>query len=494
MDSSNNDQQKSNHAQERILKNTSYLTLAFILQKVLSFLYFIYIAREIGPVDLGLYDPIKSLIPIFLILIDFSLSVVLVREIARKPEKTEEYLSNVLGVKTIFAFVIILGMGFFTNISNYEPLIKSILYLDAVIVALDTFTLTFFAVFRGLQNMKYEALGIIGTQILTIIFFFICLMHGWGLPALFVAVVTGSIFNFFFSSIMLKRKLHIKIRLAWNVDIIKKFLKIALPFAITAILVKFYTYTDRFMLLGLEGQDHVGWYVSAHKLTYALEFIPSAFAVSIFPAMSAFYLNSHTKLKQTFEKAMHYLMLISMPISIGAIIMADKLILTMYGEAYETSITPLRILMVGLVVIFLNFPVGAFLNACNRQIKNTINMAIAVGINIILNIYFIAVKGYTFNGAAVAAMVSGFVLFFLGLRWVRKIIKIDKKILLISLLKTFAAGAVMAALLLLLKDQLSIFIIIPLAALFYLGVLYSLKGISKSDIRSLYRAFLRKSL
>lgn len=174
--------------------------------------------------------------------------------------------------------------------------------------------------------------------------------------------------------------------------------------------------------------------------------------------------------------------------------MADKLILTMYGEAYETSITPLRILMVGLVVIFLNFPVGAFLNACNRQIKNTINMAIAVGINIILNIYFIAVKGYTFNGAAVAAMVSGFVLFFLGLRWVRKIIKIDKKILLISLLKTFAAGAVMAALLLLLKDQLSIFIIIPLAALFYLGVLYSLKGISKSDIRSLYRAFLRKSL
>ena len=97
----------NNQSQERILKNTGYLTVAFILQKILSFLYFIYIARALGPVDFGFYDPAKTLIPIFLILIDFSLSVVLVREIARKPENTEEYLSSVLAVKVIFAFFII---------------------------------------------------------------------------------------------------------------------------------------------------------------------------------------------------------------------------------------------------------------------------------------------------------------------------------------------------------------------------------------------------
>ena len=203
-------QLNDSQSEERILKNTSYLTLAFVLQKILSFLYFIYIARSIGPVDLGLYDPIKSLIPILLILIDFSLSVVLVREIARAPERVEEYLGSVLGIKAVFAFVIILGMGLFTNFSNYSTLIKTVLYLDAIIVILDTFTLTFFAVFRGLQNMKYEAIGMIGTQILTIIFGVTGLQLNWGLRALFVAVVIGSVFNFIFSFLMVRRKVKIQ--------------------------------------------------------------------------------------------------------------------------------------------------------------------------------------------------------------------------------------------------------------------------------------------
>lgn len=318
----NNNNSQNNQSQERILKNTSYLTIAFILQKILSFLYFIYIARNLGPFDLGLYDPIKSLIPIFLILIDFSLSVVLVREIARKPDNTERYLSSVLGIKLIFAFVIILVMGLYTNLSDFSGMIKTIIYLDAIIVALDTFTLTFFAVFRGLQNMKFESIGIIITQVLTIIFGVIGIKFNWGLQTLFVAVVIGSVFNFLFSYIMLRRKIKIRITFRWDKEIIKKFMKIALPFAIAAIFVKIYTYTDRFMLLSIAGQRFVGWYVTAHKLTYALEFIPSAFAVSIFPAMSAFYLYSRKNLAKTFEKTIHYLIILSVPISLGILVLA----------------------------------------------------------------------------------------------------------------------------------------------------------------------------
>jgi len=490
MPTDNNNQHNNNQFQERILKNTSYLTIAFILQKILSFLYFIYIARNLGPVDLGLYDPIKSLIPIFLILIDFSLSVVLVREIARKPNNTELYLSSVLGIKVIFAFIIILGMGLYTNLSNYSSLIKTIIYLDAIIVALDTFTLTFFAVFRGLQKMKYESIGIVITQVLTIIFGVISIMLDWGLQTLFIAVVIGSVFNFLFSYIMLRRKIKIRITFRWNMDIIKRFMKIALPFAIAAFLVKIYTYTDRYMLLYYAGQRFVGWYVTAHKLTYALEFIPSAFAVSIFPAMSAFYLYSKKDLAKTFEKAMHYLMILAVPISLGILVLADKIILTLYGEAFETSIVPLRILMIGLIVIFLNFPVGAFLNACNSQVINTINMGIAVTINVVLNI--ILIPEHSFVGAAIAALVSGIILFCLGLRWVGKVMNYNKKFLLIMFLKSAAAGFLMAIILWFSKEHLSIYFSIPLGAIIYLIAIYLFKGISKKDLKTLYHTFVRK--
>ncbi|MCH7491990.1 flippase [Patescibacteria group bacterium] len=480
----------NNNFQERILKNTSYLAVAFILQKILSFLYFIYLARILGPEDLGLYDPIKSLIPILLILIDFSLSVVLVREIARKPHKAAEYLSSVLGIKVVFAFVIILIMGLFTNFSSYSTLIKTILYLDAIIVVLDTFTLTFFAVFRGLQNLKYESLGIIGTQVITIIFGVIALQQDLGLQYLFIAVAFGSIFNFIFSYSMLRKKLKLKIRLHWNIDIIKRFLRIAIPFAIAAIFVKIYTFTDRFLLLLMSGQSHVGWYVTAHKLTFALEFIPSAFAASIFPAMSAYYMYSRTKLSKIFEKTTHYLMIIAMPISFGMVILADKIILTLYGSDFETSILPLRILISSLIVVFLNFPVGALLNACNKQVVNTINMGIVVVINVALNL--ILIKEYSFNGAAISAFVSGFILFFLGLRWVGKIIDYDKIFLLKTLGKVMGASMIMAILLYFSRELLSIYISIPLGMVTYFVFLYLFKGISKDDLGTLYRSIRKR--
>lgn len=504
-----NSQNNSTQSQERILKNAGYLTIAFILQKILSFLYFVYISRIIGPVDLGLYDPVKSLIPIFLIIIDFSLSAVLVREIARTPQRVEEYLSNILGMKIFFALIILLGMGLFTNLSSFPALTKTILYLDGVIVVLDTFTLTFFAVFRGMQKMKFEAIGMIVTQVLTVIVGVVGLQSHYDLRILFFAVLAGSFFNILFSYTLLRKKLKIRIRFAWQKQIIITFLKMAWPFAITAILVKIYTYTDRFLLLALSGQGSVGWYVVAHKFTYALEFIPSAFAASIFPAMSVFFISSKENLIRTFEKAMYYLMILALPISFGIFVLADKIIISLSGQAYATSVLPLRILISGLIVIFLNFPVGAFLNACNRQVINTINMAIAVVINVIINILLI--KQYTIVGAAIAALVSGFVLFSLGLRCVGKIITYNKKFLVKTFFKTIASAAIMAGVLYFLKSKvditinldtspiwknigslLSLGIYILIGFLIYFGIMLIVKGFSLSDFRFLYRKLISK--
>lgn len=480
-----------NHTQEKILRNTSYLTIAFVMQKVLSFVYFILIARSIGPVDLGLYDPAKSLIPVLLILIDFSLSVVMVREIARAPEKTEEYLGNIISVKAVFAFFVILAMGLYTNFSGHSSLIKTVLYLDAIIVVLDTFTLTFFAVFRGRQNMRYEALGMIGTQIITMTFGLISLKLHWGLPALFMAVGFGSIFNFIFSLTALRVKAKIRLRPRWNKTVLKMLLWTAVPFAISAMFTKMYTYTDRYMLLWIAGQRYVGWYAVANKMTYAFEFIPSAFSASIFPAMSAFYLTSKIDLAKTFEKAVRYLVVLAIPMSLGIMVLANVLILKIYKADFITSVTPLRIMIAGLLVVFLNFPVGAFLNACNRQKINTINMIITVIINISLN--FLLIKKYTFNGAAISALVSGIILFFLGLYWVGKIAPYDKLGILRLIGKTLIAGGIMAGVLWLIKDNVSLFVSIPVGAIIYGAAMFAVRGITKSDILAISHIFSKKA-
>jgi len=78
-----------------IAKNTSYFTLALILQKVISFTYFVLIARAIGPEDLGKYYFAISFTSIFGIFIDIGQSSVLTREVAKRPDEAEKLFSSV---------------------------------------------------------------------------------------------------------------------------------------------------------------------------------------------------------------------------------------------------------------------------------------------------------------------------------------------------------------------------------------------------------------
>ena len=55
-----------------IAKNTSYFTLALILQKVISFSYFTIIARALGPEDLGKYYFAIAFASVAIILTDFT--------------------------------------------------------------------------------------------------------------------------------------------------------------------------------------------------------------------------------------------------------------------------------------------------------------------------------------------------------------------------------------------------------------------------------------
>jgi O-antigen/teichoic acid export membrane protein len=88
-----------------IARNTSYFTLALVLQKIISLAYFTMYARELGPNDLGQYYFAISVTSIFAIFIDFGLSNILTREIAKHPEKSSDLLGNILTVKLVLAAI-----------------------------------------------------------------------------------------------------------------------------------------------------------------------------------------------------------------------------------------------------------------------------------------------------------------------------------------------------------------------------------------------------
>jgi O-antigen/teichoic acid export membrane protein len=190
-------------------------------------------------------------------------------------------------------------------------------------------------------------------------------------------------------------------------------------------------------------------------------------------------LTDKEKLKQTFEKAMHYLMIISLPLAAGVIVLAEPVVLKIYTADYFNSIFPLKILMVGLFFLFINYPVGYLLNAGNRQVTNTINAGVTVLVSVVLNI--ILIPKYSYVGAAVSSLVSTIVLFVLGMYWVPKIINYNYWYLIKSFIKALLASMVMAGVIYFLMPVLSFLVLIPLGAVVYFCALLVFRGVSKQD-------------
>jgi len=472
-----------------IAKNTSYFTFALILQKILSFTYFTLIARVLGPEDLGKYYFAVSFTTIFAIFIDLGLANVLTREVAKTKEKAGELLGAVLAVKLPLAAVSAVAAAIFVNLMGYSDLVKDLVYISIVSMALDSFTLSFFSVIRGFHNLFFESVASVVFQVIVLVLGLSALYRGMGLRWLVAALATASVFNFLYSLFLVRFKWKIKIVPIFDKKLIKPVMVIAAPFAIFAVFQRIYTYADTVLLSALAGDKYVGLYQVAFKITTALQFLPMAFVAGVYPAFASYWVKNREQLVVTFERAMSYLIIIALPISVGIMVLADKIVL-LFKQGFGESILPLRLIMAALVFIFLNFPIGSLLNACDKQKINTRNMGIALLVSVILNLLLI--PKMLVVGASVTVIVANLTMFVLGMRYVPNIIPYRPRKIVIVFLKSFSAALIMALAVAYLKNGLNVFAAAAAGGILYFAALFVMGGFKKEDIMSIWRAFGKK--
>lgn len=473
-----------------IAKNTSYFTLALIVQKVISFTYFTLIARALGPENLGKYYFAISFTSIFSIFIDFGLGNVLMREVAKYKEKSKELLGSVLAIKIPAAIIIYTLAVIMVNLLGYPELVRDLVYLSAICMVFDSFSLTFFSVIRGHHNLTFESISSIIFQLIVLAFGLTMLKLGMSLRWLMGALVAASTFNLIYSSVLITLKWKIKLIPKFNYNLISSLIKITIPFGMFVMFQKTYLYLDSVFLSLLAGDKYVGLYQVAFKMIFALQFLPLAFVASLYPAMSSYWLNNKEQLSTTFVRSINYLIIISLPISVGIITLSDKIVL-IFKSSYNESILPLQITMVALVFIFINYPIGALLNACEKQKINTINMGVSLLASITLNLLLIPYLKTT--GASITVVVTNMLMFILGLYWVPKIIKIKASDILRIFIKSLIAVIIMGIATLYLKNILNIFFVIIISGILYFGILFILGGFKKQDILSIINSLTKKS-
>jgi len=474
---------------QKLAKNTLYLTLASIAQKVIAFAYFSVVARYIGVEGTGSYFLALAVTGVMSVFADLGLTSVLIREVAKKGREPIEWVRNIVGIKLIAVPITLIATFIIPIFLNYDADITLLIRIAAFILVADTVTLSFYGVLRGLHSLKYEAIGIFtGQTIVAVVGSILLFTNTATIPLLIGVLLLGSTWNMFFSAFQVARKLTWKALLP-SYSMGFKPLKIALAFFLAAIFVKLYSYIDTITLSKVLGQSAVGIYAVAYKFTYAFQFLPLAFVASLYPTMSQ-YSDDKDHLKKILLDAFWYMGLLGFPIVFGIFALSDQIILTVYGADYEQSIIALQILIFALIPIFLDFPVGSLLNATNRQTTKMVLMGITMLINLTANLILIPKFGVI--GASIAGLISFSFLFISGFLVTRSIFKLS----IIDIIKRigglFISSIGMAIVVIFIKEYVNIVVSIFAGAVIYISSAFMTRSFTVEHLKSIKHLLLKK--
>jgi O-antigen/teichoic acid export membrane protein len=466
-----------------LARNTLYLTVATVGQKIIAFVYFLFLARIMQPENTGAYFLATSLVLMFSVVADFGVTPVLVREIAKWPERSVSFARRALAVKLVLMILGAIGVVIAGALLGYEAEIRSLIIIGSFILMLDALHLFFYGLIRAHHTLEQESVGMFLGMFTTAAFGGLVL---WISPSLFLlmfALLAGSVVNVVIAAGTSVRRFGARVLLPqWDPIFTKRILRMALPFALGAVFVKVYSYVDSIMIAKFLGTVEVGLYSIAYKFTYAFQFVPLAFVASLYPSFAQ-NSNDPKNLAKLFERSIWYMAMVAVPITLGLWLVAPEAVI-LAGTEYASASQVLRLLVFVLLPIFLDFPIGSLLNAANRQTLKTTIMGITMIVNVLLNFWLIPLLGIV--GAAISALVSFSFMFLSGLLFVRQILKGYKFAGLFKLLAPIALGGLVMLLIgWIIKPTVGWVLTMPICAIVYLFILMRSGSLSMNDLRSL---------
>lgn len=473
----------------KIAKNSIVSFLSDVINKILTLFVTIVIARYLGDSGFGRYSFIITMMALFQVLADFGLDGLTIREIAKRPDKADVFIRNVLTLKLILGAINAVILFVVIGVMNKPADVVYGVYVSGLIVIFFCLANTFNSAFNAYERLDLKAGLMVSTRFIVLALTIIAIMLKQGIIVLITIILLSEIIRTV-SGWMIYESRFSRIRLGFDPEICKGLLKMALPFALIGLIVLVYFKIDIVMLSLMKDDQVVGWYSAAYMLLSGLFFITDAYNLAIFPPLSRYALSSRDLLAFSWARSVKYLLIISLPIAFGTTILADKIILLVYSTSYYPSVSALQILIWTLPWIFVNSINLRVLYATNKQKEAMVVAVASMLLNVAFN--FILIPPLSFIGSSLATLIVEIINVSVYFWLIFKLLGLKVETFKILPKPLIASGAMTAMLLAL--NTLNIFILMPLGMIIYLGMLIILKTFDTEDINILKKALsLNKS-
>jgi PST family polysaccharide transporter len=165
-----------------------------------------------------------------------------------------------------------------------------------------------------------------------------------------------------------------------------------------------YMKIDQIMLGQMLGDDAVGIYSAAVRISEVWYFIPMMIVASVFPSILEAKKRDETQYLQRLQRLYDIMVWLSVAIALPMTFVSTPIVIALFGPAYAESGTVLAIHIWASVFVFLGVASSQWFVAENRQILSFQRTLLGALVNVILNLVLIPDFGPI--GASVATVVA----------------------------------------------------------------------------------------
>jgi O-antigen/teichoic acid export membrane protein len=389
----------------RVARNSVFLLAAQFVDRASSYLFVLYLTRTMGAEVFGNYLTVTALVAMAGGLVDFGLYNLIVRDMARERSAVSAYLARVVPLRLALAgvaYLLLLGAAW---LMAYPAEILALVGIAGLVMVLGVPGTLLSSGLDALEHMHRSALcGMLG-RVLTIALGIAALVLGQGLRGVFLGSVVATGITWVTLLVVGSGS---GVRMGWIFD--RSFLvslaRRSLPYAVIAVGL-IYLNLDFVLLSRFYGAQEVGLYGAARKPLEYLAFIPGSVTGALLPAMAAEFSLSGERFWRGYSAAVYLLICLALPLAVIAILLRERLIVALFGQAFLPAAAAVPALALSLVIVFLLFPTSlvAFSAGLVREFLPTFTFNALAGIAL----QWLIIPRYGYVGASLSFLASSLI-------------------------------------------------------------------------------------
>jgi len=464
-------------------KKVAHNTLVQIVGKIISvglgLVALGMMTRYLGTEQFGWYTTAITFLGFAGILIDFGLIPVTAQMMSEPKFDKTKLFQNLMTYRFVTAIIFFALMPFVVLFFPYPPEVKmavAFMTISFLGVSMNQVLVGFFQ--TKLQMHVQVASEVIGRVMLVIgTWLFIYLGHEF-LSLMVVVTAAGIAYTIALWIAAAKRTTT---RFRFDRDVWKAITVKMWPIAISIVFNVVYLKGDILLLSLFREQSEVGLYGAAYRVIDILAQMAMMIMGVMLPLMAyAWSRKNKHNFKKFFQQSFDIMMMLAVPMVVGALALADDIVLLVAGPEFIESATILRILILAVFGVYLGAVFGHAAVAIDKQ-KQTMWIYISVAILTLIG-YLIFIPSHGMYGAAwmtvFSELVAGVLLFFTIRHYSKETLQTKTFGLIIFSSLVMGAG-------LLIFSDLHLLLAVPLGVLIYGGFLYGLGAISKETVREI---------